>query len=61
AGGRWILLAEAVPDAAGHARRIAENAALGSAPERLLVTRETGPAGAEPGGRTMAAWEPDRK
>jgi RNA polymerase sigma-70 factor, ECF subfamily len=59
--GRWIRLGEAVPDAAGHARRIAENPALGTPPERLLVTRETGPAGAEPGGRTMAAWEPDRK
>jgi len=60
-GGRWILLGEAVPDAAGHARFIAEDAAIGNPPERLTVTRETGPAGAAPGGRTMAAWEPDRK
>jgi RNA polymerase sigma-70 factor (ECF subfamily) len=59
--GRWILLGEGVPDAAGHARFIAENDALGMPPERLAVTLESGPAGAEPGGRTMAAWEPDRK
>jgi hypothetical protein len=60
-GGRWLRLGEAVPDAAGHARFIAEDAAIGTPPERLVVTRETGPAGAGPAGRTMAAWEPDRK
>jgi hypothetical protein len=59
--GRWIRLGDAVPDAAGRARRIAENAALAAPPERLVVTRETGPAGAEPNGRPMAEWERDRK
>jgi RNA polymerase sigma-70 factor, ECF subfamily len=61
AGGRWILLGEAVPDAAGRARLIAEDPALSEPPGRLVVTRETGPAGAEPAGRAMVAWEADRK
>jgi RNA polymerase sigma-70 factor (ECF subfamily) len=63
AGGRWILLGEAVPDAAGHARFIAEAPALAlsSAPERLVVAAERGAAGAAPGERAIVAWSADRK
>jgi RNA polymerase sigma-70 factor (ECF subfamily) len=61
AAGRWILLGEAAPDATGRARRIAEDPALSETPNRLVVTRETGPAGAAPAGRTMVSWEADRK
>jgi len=61
AGGRWILLGEATTDASGRARRIAEDPALAGPPLRLAVTRETGPAGAAPSGRTMVSWEADRK
>ena len=61
AGGRWVLLGEATPDATGRARRIAEDPALAETPGRLVVTRETGPAGAAPGGRPMVTWEADRK
>jgi RNA polymerase sigma-70 factor (ECF subfamily) len=61
AGSRWILLGEATPDASGRARRIAEDPALAETPGRLVVTRETGPAGAAPAGRTMVSWEADRK
>jgi RNA polymerase sigma-70 factor (ECF subfamily) len=61
AGGRWVLLGEARPDASGRARRIAEDSALASPPARLVVTRETGPAGSAPAGRTMVSWEADRK
>ena len=60
-GGRWILLGEAVPDRDGRARLIAEDPALAGRPERLVVSRESGPAGPEPGGRTVVAWEPNRK
>jgi RNA polymerase sigma-70 factor (ECF subfamily) len=59
--GRWVLLGEAVPDASGHARLIAENPSLEAAPERLTVARESGPAGAEPGGKTLVSWTANRK
>jgi RNA polymerase sigma-70 factor, ECF subfamily len=61
AGGRWILLGEATPDASGRARRIAEDPALSESPDRLVVTRETGAAGRAPAGRTMVSWEANRK
>ena len=60
-GGRWILLGEAVPDADGRARLIAEGDALARAPERLLVAAERGPAGAAPGERVLVSWSADRK
>jgi hypothetical protein len=59
--GRWVLLGEAVPDASGHARLIAENPSLEAAPERLTVARESGPGGAEPGGKTLVSWTANRK
>jgi hypothetical protein len=60
-GGRWFLLGEAVPDAAGHARLIAEAAALASAPQRRVGAAERGAAGAAPAGRTIVEWSADRK
>jgi RNA polymerase sigma-70 factor (ECF subfamily) len=60
-GGHWVPLGEAVPDAAGHARLIAEAPALANAPERLVVAAERGAAGAAPGDRAIAAWSADRK
>jgi RNA polymerase sigma-70 factor (ECF subfamily) len=60
-GGQWVLLGEASPDASGHARFIAEAPALVSAPERLLVAAERGPAGAAPSERTIVSWSADRK
>ena len=60
-GGRWVLLGEAVPDGSGHARLIAENPSLEAPPERLTVARESGPSGAEPGGKTLVSWTADRK
>jgi RNA polymerase sigma-70 factor (ECF subfamily) len=60
-GGRWVLLGEAVPDAAGRARLIAEAPALANPPERLVVAAERGAAGAAPGERAIAAWSADRK
>jgi hypothetical protein len=60
-GGRWILLGEAVPDASGHARFIAEAPALALAPERLIVAAESAAAGAAPGERTIVSWSADRK
>lgn len=59
--GRWVRLGEAVPDASGHARLIAEGAALAKAPERLVVSRERGPARDAPAGETVVEWRPDRK
>lgn len=61
AGGRWVLLGQAVAAPEGHPRLIAEDAALAGRPDRLVVSRERGPAGAEPGGRAVVAWEADRK
>jgi RNA polymerase sigma-70 factor (ECF subfamily) len=60
-GGRWLLLGEAVPDASGHARLIAEGPALAAAPERLVVTRERGPVRGAPSGETVVRWTSDRK
>lgn len=59
--GRWIPLGAATPDASGRARLIAENPALAGTPERLVVTRETGPRGLAPAGNPVVEWEPDRK
>lgn len=61
AGGRWVLLGQAVAAPEGHPRLIAEDAALAGRPDRLVVSRERGPAGGEPGGRAVVAWEADRK
>jgi RNA polymerase sigma-70 factor, ECF subfamily len=60
-GGRWVLLGEAVPDAGGRARLIAEDGALAQAPDGLLVATESGPAGAAPGERAIVSWSADRK
>jgi RNA polymerase sigma-70 factor, ECF subfamily len=59
--GRWVLLGEAVPDATGRARLIAESEPLARAPERLVVTAERGGAGAGPGGSEIVRWSADRK
>lgn len=59
--GRWVLLGEAVPDADGRARLIAEGGALARPPDRLAVTAERGPAGAAPGERVVVSWSADRK
>jgi RNA polymerase sigma factor (sigma-70 family) len=56
--GTWIPLGDAVPDAAGHARRIAENPALASRPERVEVTLEPETAGAAPTGPVVIVWAP---
>ena len=61
AGGRWILLGEAVPDAAGHARLIAEAPALSEPPGGSSSPAEPGRRAAAPAGRAMVAWEADRK
>jgi RNA polymerase sigma-70 factor (ECF subfamily) len=60
-GGRWVLLGEAVPDAGGRARFIAEAPALANPPERLVVAAERGTSGAAPGERVIVAWSADRK
>jgi len=57
-GGKWIPLGEAVPDASGHARRIAENSAIATPPERLEVTVEPERGGTAPGGSVVIAWSP---
>jgi RNA polymerase sigma-70 factor (ECF subfamily) len=59
--GRWVLLGEAVPDASGHARLLAESQPLAQSPERLVVAAERGGAGAGPGGVPIASWSADRK
>ena len=54
--GAWIPLGVLMPDATGHARGIAEHAALVSAPERVEVTVETERGGAAPAGPVVVSW-----
>lgn len=54
--GRWVALGEVPTDAAGNGRGIFEVPKDGALPERVVVTRERGASGAEPGGTVVAAW-----
>jgi RNA polymerase sigma factor (sigma-70 family) len=55
-GGAWVSLGDARPDAAGHARRIAEHPALASRPDGLEVTLEPEIGGLAPSGPILIAW-----
>jgi RNA polymerase sigma-70 factor, ECF subfamily len=55
-GGAWVPLGDARPDAAGHAREIAEHPALASRPEGLEVTLEPEIGGMAPSGPILIAW-----
>jgi RNA polymerase sigma factor (sigma-70 family) len=55
-GGAWVPLGDARPDAAGHARGIAEHPALASRPEGLEVTLEPEIGGMAPSGPILIAW-----
>lgn len=55
-GAVWTSLGTAYPDANGHARLVAEGAALASAPDALEVTTEPESGSAEPSGPVLAAW-----
>jgi RNA polymerase sigma-70 factor (ECF subfamily) len=55
-GGNWVSLGDARPDASGHARQIAEHAALASRPDGLEVTLEPETAGTAPSGHVVIAW-----
>ena len=57
-GGTWIPLGDALPDASGHARRIAEHPSLAARPDRLQVTLEPETAGTAPGGPIQIEWPP---
>jgi RNA polymerase sigma factor (sigma-70 family) len=57
-GGAWVPLGDALPDASGHARRIAEHPALASRPDRLEVTLEPEIGGTAPSGPVLIAWPP---
>lgn len=54
--GTWVPLAVLAPDAAGHARAIAENPALATSPERVEVTLEGVAAAPAPSGPVRIAW-----
>ena len=54
--GRWVALGEVPTDAAGNGRGIFEVPKDGALPERIVVARERGASGAEPGGTVVAAW-----
>ena len=56
--GTWIALGDAIPDAAGHARRIAESPALATRPDRVEVTMEPERAGSTPAGPVVIVWDP---
>ena len=55
-GGVWVPLGEARPDAAGHARGIAEHRALAARPDGLEVTLEPEVGGMAPSGPILIAW-----
>jgi RNA polymerase sigma-70 factor (ECF subfamily) len=55
-GGAWVPLGDARPDAAGHARGIAEHPALASRPDGLEVTLEPEIGGMAPSGPVLIAW-----
>jgi RNA polymerase sigma-70 factor (ECF subfamily) len=55
-GAVYTSLGLARPDASGHARLIAEGAALALAPDALLVTVEPEAGSAAPTGRAVVAW-----
>src|SRR5262245_41068853 len=57
-GATWVALADARPDASGHARAIAEHPALASRPDRLVVTLEPEAAVPAPTGPIRIAWPP---
>jgi RNA polymerase sigma-70 factor (ECF subfamily) len=54
--GTWVSLGAVRPDASGHARGIAENAALASQPDRVEVTVELEVTEATPRGPVVIAW-----
>jgi RNA polymerase sigma-70 factor (ECF subfamily) len=55
-GGAWVPLGDTRPDAAGHARGIAEHPALASRPDGLEVTLEPEFGGMAPSGPILIAW-----
>jgi RNA polymerase sigma factor (sigma-70 family) len=55
-GGTWIPLGDALPDATGHARGIAEFPALDSRPDGLEVTLEPEIGSRAPSGPILIAW-----
>jgi RNA polymerase sigma-70 factor (ECF subfamily) len=57
-GAAWVPLGDALPDASGHARQIAEHPALASRPDRLEVTLEPETGGTTPSGPILIAWPP---
>jgi RNA polymerase sigma-70 factor (ECF subfamily) len=57
--GRWVALGGVPTDAAGNGRAILAVPHDGALPERIVVTREHGAPGTEPGGRVVAAWPDD--
>ena len=54
--GRWISLGEAVPDADGKARVIAQGRALAAPPDAVEVTLAESATGLAPQGPVIAAW-----
>lgn len=60
-GGRWFLLGQPLPDAAGKARLIAEGPALRARPEAIEVTRESGRPAAAPAGPVVVRWPANRE
>jgi RNA polymerase sigma-70 factor (ECF subfamily) len=56
--GAWVPLVALAPDAAGHARGIAENPALAAAPDRVAVTLEpeSESRATAPSGAVVVAW-----
>jgi hypothetical protein len=56
--GEWVALGTLAPDSAGHARTIAEDPALASAPDRVEVTLEpeSESRATAPSGAVVVAW-----
>jgi len=55
-GSVYTPIGSARPDAAGHARIVAEGAAFAAAPDALMVTLEPGSGSAVPTGPVVVAW-----
>jgi len=55
-GTRWLRLGTLVPDAGGHGRLIAEDAALATPPQELQVTLESTPIDVVPRGPEVLRW-----
>jgi len=54
--GTWVPLGDAISDVSGHPRRIADDQALASRPDRLEVTLEPDTGVGTPGGPVVIAW-----